>query len=327
MSSPVAEKAANDMKTEACGTCTKEVKKTDAAVRCDICQLWHHTSCENVTEAMYSLIQEMVKEDQTDCLHWYCGKCNRVAKNIMCNLTQLTERQEMLEQQIARLDQKVDHQVSQVHTSLKGLSEKVEENTDKLKEFETSSKKHEGSVDEERIMSELRESERKTTAELEERSKRSKNLIIFRLPEHGSKDNDVISKLLDELDTHKPRETRRLGKYSEEKNRPVRLSFKDRSERDDVLQSFHKLKKEKTAAETEDKEGKKQDDSICLQVAMTRDRTPQEREEEEALYKEWKGKKSESDASGDEKAVWIRKNGKVINIGKYPPSAGEKQLE
>ncbi|KAA0193727.1 hypothetical protein HAZT_HAZT001149 [Hyalella azteca] len=56
-----------------------------------------------------------------------------------------------------------------------------------------------------------------------------------------------------------------------------------------------------------------------MKISARKDLTPTERKEEEALFKEMKEKHEQSRAAGDDIAKWVRKNSKVVNVGKYPP--------
>jgi hypothetical protein len=61
-----------------------------------------------------------------------------------------------------------------------------------------------------------------------------------------------------------------------------------------------------------------EDGSLIKKVALRKDMTPTEREEERRLFLELKRKKDLSKQEGDNLAVWIRRRGEVINVGKYP---------
>ena len=50
----------------------------------------------------------------------------------------------------------------------------------------------------------------------------------------------------------------------------------------------------------------------------------QEREEEDRLYTELKSRRQDSKESGDEKAKWVRRRGRVVNIGNYKVEEEEK---
>ena len=113
---------------------------------------------------------------------------------------------------------------------------------------------------------------------------------------------------------HRPKEIRRIGERNDEvkegkKIRPLRVTFSTEAVRDEVSHAYHKTRK------ATDKENKK---CLCHSVNVRRYLTPLERKEEEDLFKEMVQKKQEANASGDCIAIWIRRRGKVVNIGKYP---------
>ena len=51
-----------------CGICAKHVEKNHNAVCCDICNLWVHIKCNNITKFCYRKLQN--SQDP-----WYCKKC------------------------------------------------------------------------------------------------------------------------------------------------------------------------------------------------------------------------------------------------------------
>lgn len=59
-----------------------------------------------------------------------------------------------------------------------------------------------------------------------------------------------------------------------------------------------------------------------MKVAMRKDLTPIERKEDDNLFKDLKEKREQAKASGDDHALWIRRRGKLVNIGKYPKEGG-----
>ena len=79
---------------------------------------------------------------------------------------------------------------------------------------------------------------------------------------------------------------RRLGQYRKESERPrpVRVSFTSEKERDEVLSSAYKLNRNR----------KDKDERISVNVAMRKDLTVQEREEEDRLFAELKKRREEA---------------------------------
>ena len=70
-----------------------------------------------------------------------------------------------------------------------------------------------------------------------------------------------------------------------------------------------------------------EDTRLISKVSMRMDMTPKEREEDEALFQQMKEKRAISKNEGDEHAIWIRRKGQVINIGKYPVDKGPREGE
>jgi hypothetical protein len=172
----------------------------------------------------------------------------------------------------------------------------------------------------------LESRDKEQIAELEERMKRKHNLMLFHLPESKTKDREArlkeekeqINKLLTEVKVdHKLLEYRRIGRFieankpEEQKHRPVRLTFSSETTRDEVLKAYHRVRKEPPA---DDQENIK----LCMTLTLRKDLTPQERKEEDKLFEELKAKRQQSVQSGDEIAHWIRRNGRVVNVGRYP---------
>ncbi|RUS90926.1 hypothetical protein EGW08_001323 [Elysia chlorotica] len=183
------------------------------------------------------------------------------------------------------------------------------------------------------------EEKRKMESELEERMKRKTNLIIFGLEEDTTekdagikKDRAAIETILGEIKvSHKPINSRRLGNLPTEnlatgsemgrgkRTRPLRLIFASEVARDETLRSFHRTRKEKVTEE--------EDTRLISKVSMRMDMTPKEREEDEALYQHLIKKREISKNEGDEHAIWIRRKGQVINIGKYPVDKGPREAK
>ena len=128
--------------------------------------------------------------------------------------------------------------------------------------------------------------------------------------------------------THTPREIRRLGNFNPDnptRTRPLRMSFDSRKARDDVLSSF--IKTRKRMDNNKDEEANNGETPLVSSIAMRKDLTPLERQQEDAMYAEMRSKKEESQKSGDVNARWVRRNGQIVNVGKYPKGAGADVAE
>jgi hypothetical protein len=68
-------------KAEICQNCQSKVKDDDDGIQCDICMVWFHSECEDVSQEMY---KEMAANKQ---LHWYCKACNRGLVSVVKDCT------------------------------------------------------------------------------------------------------------------------------------------------------------------------------------------------------------------------------------------------
>jgi len=67
-----------------CSDCSKIVTGRDAAIQCEICEVWFHAGCQNVSDA-YKALKEI------ESLHWYCDRCNIGASKILHMMSAIKE--------------------------------------------------------------------------------------------------------------------------------------------------------------------------------------------------------------------------------------------
>lgn len=257
-------------------------------------------------------------------LYWYCKPtCRKLANNFIDGLL------------------KVQLEIEKIGREVKGVKDKVM----KIEEGEFTPKMAEAvkniacgfgnegqasdnaEINRNEIIKLVEEKTKEQRAEVEDRARRSKNLIIFGLPEPTSNDRNArqaeegssVEKLLVEVNSrHIPTETRRLGRFSAgmQKPRPLRMSFTNQANRDELLQAFRRARREEVEVG---------DAKLCTKISARKDLTPTERKEDEVLFKEMKLKQDQSKEEGDNNAKWVRKNGKVVNVGKYPKLPEEEE--
>ena len=78
---------------EKCGECANSLTDCDSWAQCEVCEKWFHTKCQNISDEVYSLIQE------NDGVHWYCKSCDRVFK-LLSSMSLFQERQDKMEKEI-----------------------------------------------------------------------------------------------------------------------------------------------------------------------------------------------------------------------------------
>ena len=153
-----------------------------------------------------------------------------------------------------------------------------------------------------------------TIAELSDREDRRLNAILFNVTEVENADSDErihedtakATAILEDIGmSTEIIETRRLGKYNatNENPRPLRITVPTLIDKMRLMRNAPKLKNSS--------------DPHMKLIRIRKDMTPMDREEDLKLKREWEGKKEESTKSGDHQAKWIRRRGKVVNVGTY----------
>ena len=88
-------------RSDRCSDCSKIVTDRDAAIQCEICEVWFHAGCQNVSDEAYKALKEI------ESLHWYCDGCNRGASKILHMMSAIKERQEKLDHDFGIMKQEV----------------------------------------------------------------------------------------------------------------------------------------------------------------------------------------------------------------------------
>lgn len=187
-----------------CSHCGKTGRNSDC-VTCDICRKLVHTECAGLSKLEVDCIRSKSRK-----VHYYCDKCDIVA-------------------------------------TISGLREELDSLKSELKVVQS----NQGNVN--RADSDTVSSE-KIIAEVEERQRRSYNLVLFNLPESGK--NTDIEQVADDVDraqkTVLPDDTNnenlkivscsRLGKFTDGKDRPLRITFACPQQATAVLKKYKRIR-------------------------------------------------------------------------------------
>ena len=144
------------------------------ALQCDLCTFSHHTECEAVSNQLYKIIQDMANEDSANSLHWYCKKCNRMAKGFMSGIAQLQERQTVLEDKFLQLQGNMTGQIVQLESTVKELAGHIRGKDTKLQELESGLKMCKDKIKEPVNVEDI-------VGEVQDRERRYCNAIVFNL--------------------------------------------------------------------------------------------------------------------------------------------------
>lgn len=278
-----------------CPICIKLVLDSEEGIGCDgACQRWLHRECLGISKTEY---QRICADNK---LKWYCSRTDCVQSSdqpqnlILSQLTLLTAKITDLADKVdvlISLPAKVDNLVSQMEGLNKNLSQlenrlsvnesKVIALEKKIEESAHSDGKTEGNTE-------------SIIAEISDRARRSKNVMLFNLPESQDKnvearikhDNELVSRLLDSFlsdASSNSFKTARVGKRNLNKIRPLKVILNNES---DVIRFLSGFSSESAA---------RMDQSFST-VKASRDRTPREME----LFKSLKSELEERVSQGEE---------------------------
>lgn len=225
------------------GSATKRWGKKDHGLKCDTCELWHHTSCEGVGEHLYKAIQD-AETDKTQGLHWYCKKCNRFASGFMAGLKRLSARQDALEEKVSDFEAQVSKKFKEVEVSHEELVLKLQS-----VELETGNN---ASVSVEQAIKEAQgASVEQAIREVQDRQERKLNVIFFNIDESSAEDpkqakSDDLEKVrgvLEQVGINVPiANPTRLGKKMSSA-RPLRIKTANEKDVISILGIGKKLKR------------------------------------------------------------------------------------
>ena len=152
-----------------CAICKKTTKKVptnrDGGVRCGVCLFWWHPSCLNMDPGLLNWIV-MGEELGNDCC-WTCQHCQEAHLKTEQVMKAMSSRMKSVEEKVERIETKQE-QIEDKQELIVAKQEKVNtEVEERLKKLELNT----GS---------------KVITEIDERTDRSNNLVVHRVPESSS---------------------------------------------------------------------------------------------------------------------------------------------
>ena len=314
----------DDERGSTCFACNKTVSSKDKALQCDCCNYWHHIACEQVTISTYKNLIGM-----KECgVKWYCRKCNLGVQCVLTQIVLLNAKQKETDERLCYVEEKVND-LDSLENRVSAIEAKLEEQANLPSPPLTEKQSYAnvtalGKNDIEQI---VEQRTREKMKEVEDKARRQKNIIIFRLDEpieetqeeKDMEDKVSVERLLREVNVQNAEPTAifRLKSNNQHKDRarPLKVCFKSQVIRDDVLKAISIARKR----------NQQDDGKLYSKLSIRKDLTKTERLEDEKLFKEMKSKQAEAKNSGDLNAKWVRRGGKVVNIGQYPPEEVEEE--
>ena len=339
-----------------CPDCKKLCKEDEQAVECECCERWFHKACQGVSDSLYQAIEEDSIEGR-NMVHWYCNtSCNFFASKFMTNmkkgLDKVADQIEHVKRKVENIE--CGAMPTALENSVRNLvreelkKEDVEETLEKLESVKEIISKQDNFEDRckqlESINKFMDDKAKEQELEMEDRRHRQTNLIIFKLPESNEQeiddkikeDRQRVEQILDEIGAEskpvfikrligKKERVKRINRKSDSqqgasasvndeiKMAPLLLKFGNQNARDEVLTNYIGCMRD---GKEDNFEG--EEERLYHTVNIQRDMTLKEREEDLRLYKELKDKREMSKNCNDQNAHWVRRFGRIINIGKYP---------
>ena len=220
-----------------CLRCSKNVPNSCKGVPCHTCKNWVHVDCEpSITEEMYKWFKAM--EDKGMAIGWYCQACKEVSskfesmfKDLKHSITEVATKQQATDEKVERLE-----------VQQESSDNKQKKMDDRLKNLESTA-----ADSDVHVMAAL--------DEIRDIQQRENNLIFHAVKESTCKtkeeriedDIDAIVGIQNKIGVKVAKDdiayTTRLGIFNKNKNRPLKVVFKDKRIAPDTLKNARHLNK------------------------------------------------------------------------------------
>lgn len=212
-----------------CMECGVIVKDNEQAVQCEDCNLWWHSKCADIPDSAYNFIASNVQ------FHWFCLQCNPYVDMKLqegLDLLNIKERIEKLEIQGKNLSIPGSRPSGVVNKKILDLESEIQEHSNAIREI--SDKLECMKLEVNAQLKCQKEQMHAIADEIEDRHKRSMNLVIFNITESNAvegtarqdEDRALVRELLNILKiescTFDP--VIRLGRYAPSRSRPIRIT-------------------------------------------------------------------------------------------------------
>lgn len=232
-----------------CGVCLRDVTSRHYGVQCrSNCKRWFHKDCAKISTAEYNRLSS--DNNQT----WDCGRSDCVPTLSASGPTDVMDAIRNLTAAVVNLTDKVDdikkNDLAEINRNMKAVNSRLEMIENRISESEKRIESLEVK------MEALETSEPSVPTcpediigEIEDRSKRARNIIIHNLPESTSRDiqtrissdKDKLENLFQSVNFETDMNTvklHRIGKASKDKSRPMKVILNSPSEANSCMELF-----------------------------------------------------------------------------------------
>jgi len=235
-----------------CGDCGKVVSDDHQGLKCDCCDAWLHSQCENVAADVFYFLAD---HDDERSISWYCRKCRFMLRSVITSIAKSEDAHKRVEAKMDRILNVVDSKLIDdwptVEQSHKRLDEKVDALMNNVEEKSVDSVKMHDCI-EDVVRTQLLQDK----DEEDEIRKRKSSLIVHALKEseavvaedRKSDDNKLVEDLFHTLgcDGQSVNILVRLGRRSDSsdaKPRPLKIDMSSEGQKNEVLRRAKNLAK------------------------------------------------------------------------------------
>lgn len=296
-------KIRNRFELDTCKLCGEA--NPEQIVECEYCEEWVCQVCAEITEDEFDILSKPNSK-----MHWFCESCTEPALALLKKREGDKMVRDLYQQYLTPFVEEINRKMRKLEDELITVKNEASEMRKKLtsdKETETTK-----APNQEAAKIANQEAAKIGIKEIADREARSKNLLLFNVPESKSDDSptrkeedEALVKTLckDVLELDVPfSQTTRLGPKKAGHSRPLRITVESKEQHEAVLRQAKNLKNHQDKYQN---------------LSIRPDLTRLEREEMRELVQEKKQKQAESNQSGDGK-IWIIRNWKVINVVRNP---------
>ena len=120
-----------------CPTCNKDFGKKEKSIKCDACEEWFHSECQNIPD------EHCVIFGQYKSVCWYCDQCNKNVARLWKAINNITVKQNKFDLELEKLKNKLkeinseEEHLPKLDQDLVNLREDLEVVSDKIEETDT----------------------------------------------------------------------------------------------------------------------------------------------------------------------------------------------
>ena len=205
------DKGLQTKKDSKCGNCNQLLKGNAKAVRCDICSIWFHSGCQELSPQLYKILTS----DEGKKIHWYCRSCQSGTEFLFTHIAKIAKEQDIIKSDVIELksqNKAIYNELISLKTDLDGKFVNIAKEHSKFDNIGTQIHELEDKIND---FISCRESETETLPMLprdflihrmawekdaDEQYGRRENLRIYGIPENENENtNNIIIDLAEKL--------------------------------------------------------------------------------------------------------------------------------